>query len=230
MLSSVRSTRRARRVPPEESGVLGPRAPGIDGPRHARGGCRLRGALNGKSDSFTAALHTAPLGLLGVAAALQLLALLSRTEAWNVSRARHRGDGRPPLPVPRGERRVGGVGRQRPALRRGPHRRPAALEPGREPARSGAARGRGPDPRHGGHPRRTDVLHPRRARSGLPWWVPLAVRRGHGRCSGRACARWPATGVAGCAPASPSCAASTVARASWPSCWSPSSPRSRATT
>jgi uncharacterized membrane protein YbhN (UPF0104 family) len=42
-------------------------------------------ALKGKSASFTAALHTAPLGLLGAAAALQLLALLSRTEAWNVS-------------------------------------------------------------------------------------------------------------------------------------------------
>ncbi|MGZ4278824.1 MAG: hypothetical protein ACXVVU_19400 [Solirubrobacteraceae bacterium] len=42
-------------------------------------------ALKGKSESFTAALHTAPLVLLGVAAALQLLALLSRTEAWNVS-------------------------------------------------------------------------------------------------------------------------------------------------
>ena len=45
----------------------------------------LVAALNGKSHSFTAALHTAPLGLLGVAAALQLLALLARTEAWNVS-------------------------------------------------------------------------------------------------------------------------------------------------
>ena len=42
-------------------------------------------ALKGKSASFSAALHTAPLGLLGLAAALQLLALLSRTEAWNVS-------------------------------------------------------------------------------------------------------------------------------------------------
>jgi uncharacterized membrane protein YbhN (UPF0104 family) len=42
-------------------------------------------ALKGKSASFTTALHSAPLGLLGLAAALQLLALLSRTEAWNVS-------------------------------------------------------------------------------------------------------------------------------------------------
>jgi hypothetical protein len=41
-------------------------------------------ALAGKSDSFAAALHTAPLWLLGLAAALQLLALLSRTEAWHV--------------------------------------------------------------------------------------------------------------------------------------------------
>jgi uncharacterized membrane protein YbhN (UPF0104 family) len=41
-------------------------------------------ALKGKSASFSAALHTATLGLLGLAAALQLLALLSRTEAWNV--------------------------------------------------------------------------------------------------------------------------------------------------
>ena len=42
-------------------------------------------ALASKSDTFGAALRTAPLGLLGAAAALQLLALLSRTEAWNVS-------------------------------------------------------------------------------------------------------------------------------------------------
>ena len=42
-------------------------------------------ALEGKGHTFTAALHTAPLGLLGLAAGLQLLALLSRTEAWNVS-------------------------------------------------------------------------------------------------------------------------------------------------
>jgi hypothetical protein len=45
----------------------------------------LVGALAGKSDTFSAALRTAPLGLLGVAAGLQLLALLARTEAWNVS-------------------------------------------------------------------------------------------------------------------------------------------------
>ncbi|HEX6621873.1 MAG TPA: hypothetical protein VF024_19575, partial [Solirubrobacteraceae bacterium] len=42
-------------------------------------------ALASKSGTFGAALRTAPLGLLGAAAALQLLALLSRTEAWNVS-------------------------------------------------------------------------------------------------------------------------------------------------
>jgi hypothetical protein len=40
--------------------------------------------LAGKSHTFTAALHTAPLGLLGFAAGLQLLALLARTEAWHV--------------------------------------------------------------------------------------------------------------------------------------------------
>lgn len=33
---------------------------------------------------FTAALHTAPVSLLALAAALQILALLARTEAWNV--------------------------------------------------------------------------------------------------------------------------------------------------
>src|SRR6266516_4883598 len=38
--------------------------------------------LVGKSDSFTVALHAAPLWLLALAAALQLLALLARTEAW----------------------------------------------------------------------------------------------------------------------------------------------------
>ena len=33
---------------------------------------------------FTAALHTAPVSLLALAAALQILALLARTEAWNL--------------------------------------------------------------------------------------------------------------------------------------------------
>src|SRR5947209_5732744 len=33
---------------------------------------------------FTAALHTAPVSLLALAAALQILALLARSEAWNV--------------------------------------------------------------------------------------------------------------------------------------------------
>jgi uncharacterized membrane protein YbhN (UPF0104 family) len=41
--------------------------------------------LAGKSDSFTTALHSAPWWLLAGAAALQLLALLTRTEAWHVS-------------------------------------------------------------------------------------------------------------------------------------------------
>ena len=33
---------------------------------------------------FTTALHTAPVSLLALAAALQILALLARSEAWNV--------------------------------------------------------------------------------------------------------------------------------------------------
>lgn len=40
-------------------------------------------ALTGKSASFTSALDAAPLWLLGLAAGLQLLALLARTEAWH---------------------------------------------------------------------------------------------------------------------------------------------------
>ena len=39
--------------------------------------------LRDQRDDFLAALHAAPLWLLGVAAALQLVALLSRTEAWH---------------------------------------------------------------------------------------------------------------------------------------------------
>jgi len=40
--------------------------------------------LAGRREQFIAALHTAPLSLLGLAAALQILALLARTEAWNI--------------------------------------------------------------------------------------------------------------------------------------------------
>ncbi len=40
--------------------------------------------LAGRREQFVAALHTAPISLLGVAAALQVLALLARTEAWNI--------------------------------------------------------------------------------------------------------------------------------------------------
>ncbi len=44
----------------------------------------LAAVLAGKSDTFTTALHAAPWSLLVGAAALQLLALLARTEAWHV--------------------------------------------------------------------------------------------------------------------------------------------------
>jgi uncharacterized membrane protein YbhN (UPF0104 family) len=44
----------------------------------------LAAVLAGKSDTFTTALHAAPWWLLAGAAALQLLALLARTEAWHV--------------------------------------------------------------------------------------------------------------------------------------------------
>jgi uncharacterized membrane protein YbhN (UPF0104 family) len=46
-------------------------------------GVALAIALTGKSATFTSALHAAPLWLLGLAAGLQLLALLARTEAWH---------------------------------------------------------------------------------------------------------------------------------------------------
>ena len=42
-------------------------------------------ALAGHSDDFKTALHAAPLALLALVAALQLIALLARTEAWYVS-------------------------------------------------------------------------------------------------------------------------------------------------
>ncbi len=40
--------------------------------------------LTGQSSHFTAALHTAPLWLLGLAILIQLIALIARTEAWNI--------------------------------------------------------------------------------------------------------------------------------------------------
>jgi uncharacterized membrane protein YbhN (UPF0104 family) len=44
----------------------------------------LAAALAAHSHDFTAALRSAPLGILGLVAALQVVALLSRTEAWYV--------------------------------------------------------------------------------------------------------------------------------------------------
>ena len=40
--------------------------------------------LAGRRGQFTAALHSAPISLLGLAVLLQVIALLARTEAWNV--------------------------------------------------------------------------------------------------------------------------------------------------
>jgi uncharacterized membrane protein YbhN (UPF0104 family) len=40
--------------------------------------------LAGRSGQFVAALHSAPISLLGLAALLQIVALLARSEAWNV--------------------------------------------------------------------------------------------------------------------------------------------------
>src|SRR5690348_508476 len=40
--------------------------------------------LASRRGQFTAALHTAPVFLLGLAVLLQIIALLARTEAWNV--------------------------------------------------------------------------------------------------------------------------------------------------
>lgn len=44
----------------------------------------LAAAVAGKGAEFTTALHAAPLWILGLAAALQLVALVSRSEAWHV--------------------------------------------------------------------------------------------------------------------------------------------------
>lgn len=46
--------------------------------------CVLGFVLAGRRDQFTAALHSAPISLLAVALALQILALLARSEAWNI--------------------------------------------------------------------------------------------------------------------------------------------------
>jgi hypothetical protein len=47
-------------------------------------GAAVAVALAGKGSQFTAALHAAPLWILGLAAGLQFAALVARTEAWNV--------------------------------------------------------------------------------------------------------------------------------------------------
>jgi uncharacterized membrane protein YbhN (UPF0104 family) len=47
--------------------------------------CVLGYVLAGRRHEFTAALNSAPIGLLGLAALLQIVALLARTEAWFVS-------------------------------------------------------------------------------------------------------------------------------------------------
>jgi uncharacterized membrane protein YbhN (UPF0104 family) len=47
--------------------------------------CLLGFVLAGRRKEFTTALHSAPLALLGLAALLQIVALLARTEAWLVS-------------------------------------------------------------------------------------------------------------------------------------------------
>jgi hypothetical protein len=46
--------------------------------------CVLGFVLAGRRDQFTAALHSAPISLLAVALLLQILALLARSEAWNI--------------------------------------------------------------------------------------------------------------------------------------------------
>jgi uncharacterized membrane protein YbhN (UPF0104 family) len=46
--------------------------------------CVLGFVLAGRRDQFTAALHSAPISLLAVALLLQMLALLARSEAWNI--------------------------------------------------------------------------------------------------------------------------------------------------
>ena len=192
MLSSKPVDQKARRAPPEESGVPGPRAPGIDGPRHARrrspSSCV---ALKGKSASFSAALHTAPLGLLGAAAALQLLALLSRTEAWNVSVRAAGATVGPPCACT--ARRASGRSR----------RWPTGSSPSRPASPSCAARAR---PGARAFPALLGAEVPILATEAIlaaltsftlvgplgPAVVAAAgVRRGHRRCSGRACARWP---------------------------------------
>jgi len=46
--------------------------------------CALGFVLAGRRHQFVAALHSAPISLLGLAAALQIVALLARSEAWNI--------------------------------------------------------------------------------------------------------------------------------------------------
>ena len=173
---------RARRVPPEESGVPGPRAPGIDGPRHAWCRRRLVVALKGKSEAPPPPCTPRRSGCSAWPRPCNC-SRCSRAPRPGTCPCGRGWDGRPPSPVPREQRRLGRLCRQRPALRRGADRRPAALESGREPARPRAARGRAPDHRHGGHPRRADVLHARRAPG--PAVVGAAgLRRDHRRARG----------------------------------------------
>ena len=186
-------------------------------------------ALKGKSGSFTAALHTAPLGLLGLAAALQLLALLSRTEAWNVSvRAAGATVGRRTLYRASSVGSVASVanGQLSVAARIAVLRRSSPARSPRVPALLGAE---------------LPIIATEAILAALTSFTlvgpagPAVVgaaglRRDHGRARGgpvRA-GRQPASRAV--RAAWPCCAASTGARASSASCSSPSSPRSRATT
>jgi hypothetical protein len=65
----------------------------------------VRYVLVGRRGQFIAALHSAPVSLLALAALLQIVALLARSEAWNVCVRAAGGSVTRPTAVPRRRRR-----------------------------------------------------------------------------------------------------------------------------
>ncbi len=119
--------------------------------------------LVGKWDELSVGITGASALVVIAAIALQVVALVSRSEAWLVCVRASGGtvDTAPPLPgVEHGLRRRPA---QRAAQLGSAHRRPASLGPRGDAARTDPHRRRASDPDGRGHARRAHLFHPRRA-------------------------------------------------------------------
>ena len=120
------------------------------------------------------AVARASLWVLAGTALLQVVALVSRSEAWHLTIGAAGGTVDAARAVPRVEHAGGRRRAQRAPRSRGADRRAAALVRGCLPAGADARRGGVPDPRRRGDARRRCVVHAGRA-ARLPWWLPLIV-------------------------------------------------------